>query len=55
LLAGAVTHAGQCEALLRASLESCERYYQAFQFVQWAGKTADQALTATMLETQGQA
>jgi hypothetical protein len=55
LLAGAVTHAGQCEALLRASLESCERYYQAFQFVQWAGKTAEQALTATMLETQGQA
>jgi hypothetical protein len=55
LLAGAVTHAGQCEALLRASLESCERYYQAFQFVQWAGKTAEEALAATMLETQGQA
>jgi hypothetical protein len=55
LLAGAVTHAGQCEALLRASLEACERYYQSFQFVLWAGKTAEESLAATMLETQGQA
>jgi hypothetical protein len=55
LLAGAVTHAGQCEALLRASLEACERYYQSFQFVLWAGKSAEEALAATMLETQGQA
>ena len=55
LLAGAETHAAQCEGLLRASLESCERYYQSFQFVLWAGRTAEEALTATMLETQGQA
>ena len=55
LLAGAKTHAAQCEGLLRASLEACERYYQSFQFVLWAGKTAEEALAATMLETQGQA
>ncbi len=55
LLAGAVTHVGQCEALLRAALESCERYYQSFQFVLWAGKSPEEALAATMLETQGQA
>ena len=55
LLAGAESHAGQCEALLRAALEGCERYYQSFQFVLWAGKTAEDALAATMLETQGQA
>ncbi|HYH71523.1 MAG TPA: YbjN domain-containing protein [Methyloceanibacter sp.] len=55
LLAGAETHAAQCEGLLRASLESCERYYQSFQFVLWAGRTAEEALAATMLETQGQA
>jgi hypothetical protein len=55
LLAGAETHASQCEALLRAALEACERYYQSFQFVLWAGKSAEDALTATMLETQGQA
>lgn len=55
LLAGAETHAGQCEALLRAALEACERYYQAFQFVLWAGKTPEEALAAIMLETQGHA
>jgi hypothetical protein len=55
LLAGATTHVGQCEALLRAALEACERYYQSFQFVLWAGKSSEDALAATMLETQGQA
>jgi len=55
LLAGANTHAAQCEALLQAALEACERYYQSFQFVLWAGKSPEDALAATMLETQGQA
>jgi hypothetical protein len=55
LLTGAETQAAQCEALLRAALEACERYYQSFQFVLWAGKSAEEALAATMLETQGQA
>ena len=51
LLAGAKTHVGQCEALLRGALEACERYYQSFQFVVWAGKSSEDALAATMLET----
>jgi len=55
LSGGADVTPQQCEALLRSATESCDLYYQAFQFVQWAGKTAEQALTATMLETQGQA
>ena len=55
LLAGAGTHAGQCEGLLKAALEACERYYQSFQFVLWAGQTAEEALAATMLETHGNA
>jgi hypothetical protein len=55
LLAGAKTHVGQCEGLLTAALEACERYYQSFQFVLWAGKSADEALAATMLETRGTA
>ena len=29
---------------LKAALEACERYYQAFQFVVWAGKAAQEAL-----------
>ena len=55
LLAGADTHVGQCEALLRAALEACERYYQSFQFVVWAGKSPEEALAATLFETQGHA
>ena len=40
LLAGGVEVAGrQCEALLDAALDTSERYFQAFQFVVWAGKT----------------
>ena len=55
MLNGAVATPGQCEALLRAGLEACERYYQAFQFVVWAGKDSRQALASTMFETHGQA
>jgi hypothetical protein len=55
LLNGAVATPGQCEALLRAALEGCEKYYQAFQFVVWAGKESKEALVSTMFETQGQA
>jgi len=53
LLAGAKSHANQCEALLESALSACERYYQAFQFVLWAGKTSEEALAATMIEAQG--
>jgi hypothetical protein len=45
----------QIEALLAAALDSCEYYYQAFQFVIWAGKNATDALATTMFETKGQA
>ncbi len=55
MLNGSVATSSQCEALLRAGLEACERYYQAFQFVVWAGKDSRQALTSTMFETHGQA
>jgi hypothetical protein len=55
LLNGAMVTPGQCEAMLRAALESCERYYQAFQFVVWAGKESREALVSTMFQTEGQA
>jgi hypothetical protein len=55
LLNGAIATPLQCEALLKAALESCERYYQAFQFVVWAGKESREALVSTMFETEGQA
>lgn len=55
LLNGAVATPRQCEALLKAALEACERYYQAFQFVVWAGKESREALVSTMFQTEGQA
>jgi hypothetical protein len=55
MLNGALATTGQCEALLKAALEACERYYQAFQFVVWAGKDSREALASTMFETEGQA
>jgi hypothetical protein len=56
LLAGGAepTH-GQCEMLLKTAADACERYYQAFQFVLWAGKSAREALDAVLFETQGEA
>jgi hypothetical protein len=55
MLNGALATIRQCEALLRAAFEACERYYQAFQFVVWAGKDSKEALASTMFETEGQA
>jgi hypothetical protein len=55
LAGGVAASARQCEALLAAALDACERYFPAFQFVVWAGKPAREALDATMFETQGQA
>ena len=55
LSGGAEATCGQCEALIRLALESCERYFPAFQFVIWAGKGADEALQSSLLETVGEA
>jgi hypothetical protein len=56
MLAGGVGASdGQCEALLATAVDACERYYQAFQFVAWAGKNARESLDATLFETAGEA
>lgn len=55
MLNGAMATPNQCEALMRAALEACERYYQAFQFVVWAGKDSRHALASAMFETEGRA
>jgi hypothetical protein len=41
--------------VLNAAVTACERYYQSFQFVMWAGKTAREALESAMFETVGEA
>ena len=56
VLAGGVEASGrQCEAMLSNALDGCERYFPAFQFVVWAGKTAEQAMDAAMFDTYGEA
>jgi hypothetical protein len=55
ILAGIEASSRQCEVLLDAAIEACERYYQAFQFVVWAGKSAREAIDAALFETSGEA
>lgn len=56
ILAGGVEASGrQCEVLLDAAFDACERYYQAFQFVVWAGKSAREAVDAAMFDIAGEA
>ena len=45
----------QAAALIKAAIDACERYFQAFQFVVWAGKSAKEGLEGAMLETVGEA
>jgi hypothetical protein len=56
VLNGGVAASGQqCQALFSCAIDACERYFPAFQFVVWAGKTAREALEATLFETAGEA
>jgi len=55
LAGGAEANDAQCEALITLAIEACERYFPAFQFVIWAGKTAEEAIVSSLLETMGEA
>lgn len=55
LSGGAEPTSAQIESLLLTAIEACERYFQAFQFVVWAGKPASEALATVMFETVGEA
>ena len=55
LSGGAEASAAQIESLLVTATESCEQYYQAFQFVARAGKSAPESLEAALFETEGEA
>ena len=47
--------AEQCENLIEIALTECDRYYQAFQFVLWGGKTPEEAMATALFETVGEA
>lgn len=55
LAGGAEPSARQVEAMLSGAIEACDRYYQAFQFVVWAGKSAQESLEGALFETAGEA
>ncbi len=55
LTGGVAASDRQCEAVLGSALDSCERYFPAFQFVIWAGKSAREAMDSAMFETSGEA
>lgn len=55
LAGGSEPNNQQCEALLSIASDACERYFEAFQYVVWAGKTAREALDFSMFETLGSA
>jgi hypothetical protein len=52
---GLTASAAQCETMLVSAIHACERYYPAYQFVVWAGKTAPEAMSAAMFDTEGEA
>ena len=45
----------QLEDLIEIAVGECERYYPAFQYVAWGGKSAGEAVEAAMIETVGEA
>lgn len=55
IAAGQPMAPGQAEVLLRGAMEAFEQYYPAFNYVIWAGKSADEAMAASILEPQGSA
>lgn len=45
----------QIEDLVDIAISECERFYPAFQFVLWGGKTPADAISAALLDTVGEA
>ncbi len=45
----------QMEDLVETALIECEKFYPAFQYVIWGGKSANDAIAAAMIETVGEA
>jgi hypothetical protein len=45
----------QCELMFETAILASERYFPAFQFVAWGGKTSVEAMAAAMFDTVGEA
>jgi hypothetical protein len=55
LAGGAMATPGQVDAMLRAALGACERFYPAFQLVGWGEESAADALSIALAEAYGRA
>ena len=55
LAGGAQPSDVQCRTIVEAALSACENYFQAFQFVLWAGRSAREAMDFAVFETKGTA
>jgi hypothetical protein len=55
LAGGAVATDAQCAAIVKASVNACETYYQAFQFVLWADRSPQEAMAFAAFDTKGSA
>lgn len=45
----------QAQILVETAIDECERFYPVFQFVLWGGKTPAEAISASLIETRGEA
>lgn len=52
---GVLPEPGQVAALIAAAVEAGERFYPAYNYMIWAGKSAKEAVSAAMFETAGEA
>lgn len=52
---GTASTAAQCEGLIRLGIEASERFYPAFQYLIWGGKSPEEAIEAAMLDCVGEA
>jgi hypothetical protein len=46
---------GALEVLIHTAIDEMDRFYPAFQFVLWGGKTPSEAIAAALIETRGEA
>lgn len=53
--AGGTLTLDQAHVLVETAIDECERFYPVFQFVLWGGKTPSEAISASLIETRGEA
>lgn len=46
---------GQIEDMLDTAIVECERFYPAFQYVIWGGRTVEEAISMALIDTVGEA